>query len=108
MTGPRFTQPPMETAMKTPLNVASRETASPTGTPAGRSLPARYGMLACCLVMLLPVGGYLLGGGTLSGLLDVLVLVAPLLACVGMHFVLYRLTGRSCHGDHGDSKALED
>ncbi len=41
--------------MKTLLNVVSRETTSPTETPAGRSLLARYGMLACCLVMLLPV-----------------------------------------------------
>ncbi|MDE0240907.1 MAG: DUF2933 domain-containing protein [bacterium] len=92
--------------MKTRPNVASRETTSPAGTPAGRSLLARYGMLACCLVMLLPVGGYLLGGGTLTGLLDYLVLVVPLLACVGMHFVLHRVTGRSCHGDHEDGKAL--
>lgn len=46
--------------MKTLPNVASRETTSPAGTPAGRSLLARYGMLVCCLVMLLPVGGYLL------------------------------------------------
>ncbi len=49
--------------MKTLLNVASREKTSPAGAAAGRSLLARYGMPACCLVMLLPVG-YLLGGGT--------------------------------------------
>ncbi len=62
-------------------------------------------MLACCAVMLLPVGGYLLGGGTVSGSLDNLALVVPLLACVGMHFVLHRLMGKSCHGEQEDREA---
>lgn len=87
--------------MKTLFNLASRETTSPKGTPAKRSLLVRYGMLACCIVMLLPIAGYLLSGGTTAGLLDV-ALVVPLLACVGMHFVLHRLTGKSCHGGHDE------
>ncbi len=74
---------------------------------AKRSLFARYGMLVCCVAMTLPIAGYLLSGGTFGGLLDDLALVVPLLACVGMHFVLHRLPGRSCHGGHdeGDTSA---
>lgn len=100
MTGLRSTQLPTEAAVKTLPNVASRETAPPSGTPGRRSLLARCGMLACCIVMFLPIAGYLLSGGTIAGLLDNVALVVPLLACVGMHFVLHRLTGKSCHGGH--------
>ena len=69
---------------------------------AKRSLFARYGMLVCCVAMTLPIAGYLLSGGTFGGLLDNLALVVPLLACIGMHFALHRLPGRSCHGEHDE------
>ena len=42
---------------------------------------------------------------TVSGLLDNLALVVPLLACVGMHLALHRLTGKSCHGEHQNREA---
>ncbi len=90
--------------MKTPSNIVSKDATATNGNLTRRNLFMRYGMLACCVVMLLPVGGYFLGGGTLSGLLDNLLLLVPLLACVGMHFVLHRLMGRSCHGGHEDMK----
>ena len=86
--------------MKTLAKPASGDGAVSSGPIAKRSLFARYGMLVCCVAMTLPIVGYLLGGGTFGGLLDDLALVVPLLACVGTHFVLYRLLGRSCHGRH--------
>ena len=67
-----------------------------------RGLFVRYGMLVCCIAMTLPIAVYLLSGGTFGGLLDNLALVVPLVACVGMHFVLHRLTGKSCHGGHDE------
>ena len=93
--------------MKTQAKSASRDGAGPGGPVARRSLFARYGMLVCCVAMTVPIAGYLLSGGTFGGLLDDLALVVPLLACAGMHFVLHRLPGRSCHGGHdeGDTPA---
>ena len=55
--------------------------------------------------MTLPIAGYLRSGRTFGGLLDDLALMVPLLACVGMHFVLHRLPGRSRHGRHEERDA---
>lgn len=88
--------------MKTPTERASRDGAVPGGPIAKRSLFMRYGMLVCCVAMTLPIAGYLLSGGTFGGLLDDLALVVPLLACVGMHFVLHGLPDRSRHGGHDE------
>ena len=94
--------------MKTPTKLASWDGAVQRGPVAKRSLFARYGMPVCCVAMTLPIAGYLLSGGTFGGLLDDLALVVPLLACVGIHFALHRLPGRSCHGgqDERDTPAL--
>lgn len=88
--------------MRTPTKFASKEEAVLGGPAAKRSLFMRYGMLVCCIAMMLPIAGYLLSGETFGGLLDNLGLVVPLIACVGMHFVLHRLTGKSCHGAHDE------
>lgn len=58
----------------------------------------KYGMWLCCTVMLLPLALYFVQGGTVGGLSSTLGLFAPLLLCVGMHLVVHRLMGRSCHG----------
>ena len=63
-----------------------------------------YVMSACCVVMFLPVGRYLLSGGLSPDCYN-LALVVPLLACVGMHLALHRLTGKSCHGEHQNREA---
>ena len=88
--------------MKTSTKPASRDGAAPGGPVAKRSLFARYGILVCCVAMTLPIAGYLLSGGSFGGLLDDLALVVPVLACVGMHFALHRLPGRSRHGGHDE------
>jgi hypothetical protein len=68
----------------------------------------KYGMWACCAVMLLPIGAYLLAGDGLAGAGGSLLAFAPLLLCVGMHLVMHKLMGKSCHDsahDHGHGKA---
>ena len=92
-----------EAALSAPTKLASKDGAAPGGPVTKRSLFMRYGMLFCCIAMMLPIAGYLLSGGTFGGLLDNLALVVPLVACVGMHLVLHRLTGKSCHGGHDES-----
>ncbi len=91
--------------MNTPSKLASKDGAVSGSPTAKRSLFMRYGMLVCCVAMMLPIAGYLLSGGTFGGLLDNLALVVPLLACVGTHFALHRLTGKSCHGGEDEIDA---
>ncbi|MGY3439821.1 MULTISPECIES: DUF2933 domain-containing protein [unclassified Marinovum] len=70
----------------------------------------KYGMWACCAVMLLPVGAYFVAGGALDGA-GGLATFAPLALCVGAHLVMHRFMGKSCHGkakeEPGNSKALD-
>lgn len=54
-------------------------------------------MMACCVIMLLPVAGYFLAGGALGGLGSNVWTFAPLLLCVGGHFVMHKVMGKSCH-----------
>ena len=64
----------------------------------------KYGMWACCAVMVLPIIAYL-AAGRASGVTDSLITFAPLLLCVGAHLVMHRYTGKSCHEmprDDGD------
>lgn len=65
-----------------------------------------WGMMACCAVMLLPIVGYFLGGGTLSGLASNTAAFAPLLLCVGAHLVMHKMMGKSCHG-HGKTESVK-
>ncbi len=67
---------------------------------------AQYGMWACCIVMLVPVGAYLLAGGASGGTLQTITAFAPLSLCLGMHLVMHKMMGRSCHG-HSDKTAEE-
>ena len=64
----------------------------------------KLGMLACCAVMLVPLGGFLLAGGTLGGLASNLGLLAPLALCLGAHVVMHRMMGRSCHDRTADTR----
>lgn len=59
---------------------------------------AKYGMWLCCAVMLAPVALYFVQGGTFAGLSSGLSVFAPLVLCVGLHLVMHRALGRSCHG----------
>lgn len=56
------------------------------------------GMAVCCAVMLLPIGAFLLAGGTVSGLFSNLGVFAPIVLCIGIHIAMFAILGKSCHG----------
>lgn len=58
----------------------------------------RFGMTACCAIMLLPVAAFFIAGGTASGLAENLAVFAPLLFCLGVHLLLHRFIGGLCRG----------
>ncbi|MBW4983510.1 DUF2933 domain-containing protein [Mameliella sp. CS4] len=68
-----------------------------SGNP-GRNRFLRYGMMACCAVMLVPVAAFFVAGGSVSGLWANAGVFAPLALCVGAHLVMHRMMGKSCHG----------
>lgn len=57
----------------------------------------RLGMMACCAIMLVPVGAFFLAGGTIAGLGSNLAFFAPLLFCLGAHLLLHKFIGGLCH-----------
>ena len=72
-------------------------------TKSGSAL-MKYGMWACCAVMLLPVVWYFSAGGADSGLTQKIVAFAPILLCVGAHFLMFKMMGKSCHGESDDAR----
>lgn len=67
----------------------------------------KYGMWACCAVMLLPIIAYVAAGRT-SGVSGSLITFAPLLLCVGAHLVMHRYMGKSCHGKPRDAENRQE
>lgn len=63
----------------------------------------KFGMMACCIFMAIPIVFYLVAGGTLAGLTSNLAVWAPLLLCVGAHLLMFKLMGKSCHGTEQES-----
>ena len=67
------------------------------------------GMAVCCTVMLIPVAGFFIAGGTLAGLTNNLAVFAPIALCVGAHVAMFALMGKSCHGEKKTKKpAVQD
>ncbi len=62
-----------------------------------RGAGSKLGTMAFCAVMLVPLGAFLVAGGTLGGLVGNLGLLAPLALCLGAHVVMHRMMGKSCH-----------
>ncbi|WP_165802933.1 MULTISPECIES: DUF2933 domain-containing protein [Rhodobacterales] len=58
----------------------------------------KYGMCACCVIMVAPVILYFAEGGFSGGMLNSAIVFALLLVCLGAHFAMHRLMGKSCHG----------
>jgi hypothetical protein len=73
-------------------------------TGRGHSKLMHYGMMACCAIMLLPIAGYFVAGGTLGGLWSNSTAFLPLLLCVGAHFVMHKMMGKTCHGASEDEE----
>ncbi|WP_377513412.1 DUF2933 domain-containing protein [Octadecabacter sp. R77987] len=68
----------------------------------------KWGMMACCAVMFLPVAVFLIGGGTLAGLWANAGVFAPLTLCIGAHLVMHKMMGKSCHAEGESSEAEQD
>lgn len=62
--------------------------------------------MACCVVMLVPIGAVFLGGGTVASVGSAVMAFAPLLLCLGAHLLMFKLMGTSCHGSR-ESDARE-
>jgi hypothetical protein len=68
------------------------------------SVGRKLGIMACCAVMLVPLGVFLVAGGTLGGLASNPGLLVPLALCLGAHVVMHRMMGRSCHDSVADTR----
>ena len=64
------------------------------------------GMAVCCAIMLIPVAGLFVAGGTVAGLGGSLVVFALTALCIFRHGAMFAFTGKSCHGTSG--KPTED
>lgn len=64
----------------------------------------KIGMMACCVIMFLPILGFFMLGGKVSGFGNSLALFAPLILCVGAHLIMHRLLGKSCHGEKNENE----
>lgn len=67
----------------------------------------KYGMWACCAVMLLPIIAFLVAGRAL-GLTGSLITFAPLLLCVVAHLAMHRFMGKSCHRKASDADSKHE
>lgn len=47
--------------------------------------------------MMVPIALVLLGGASIGAVFSNAGLILPLVLCLGMHFVMHRMMGRSCH-----------
>lgn len=89
-------------------NVTSHQQAGAASKPAqdtGGKL-VKWGMMACCVVMFVPIGLYFLAGGGAGGVSESLGLIAPMLLCVGAHVFMHKAMGKSCHSTE-EKKGLE-
>lgn len=73
----------------------------------GQAKLMKYGMIACCSIMLLPVAGFFIAGGTIGGLWSNSAAFLPILICVGAHFVMHKVMGKSCHSDKKDDEQVK-
>ena len=64
------------------------------------------GMAVCCAVMLIPVAGFFVAGGTLAGLTSNLAVFAPIALCIGVHVAMFAVMGKSCHGEKSPIRRL--
>jgi len=66
-------------------------------TATGQSRLMHFGMMVCCAVMLSPLAGVFLAGGSIAGLWSNVSVFAPIVICVGAHLLLFKVMGKSCH-----------
>ena len=87
------------TQNQTKTSVPQVETADKTGNSIG-SFFTRHNifMMVCCAVMVFGTGFLIATAPAGQTIGQTLLLAAPMLGCVGMHLVMHRFMGKSCHG----------
>lgn len=73
-----------------------------TDKPAEHSSVFHWFMMVCCVAMIAGVGLIILAAPKDQPLTQVLWAASPMLACLGLHLVMHKLVGMSCHS--GKSK----
>ncbi|MCV0425220.1 MAG: hypothetical protein K5905_07090 [Roseibium sp.] len=73
----------------------------PISTRSGDRKPILRGnslfMMACCVAMVAGTGILLLSAPAGQALGKTLMLATPMLGCLGMHVLMHRFMGKSCH-----------
>ena len=59
----------------------------------------KWVMWACCTIMLPPLVGYLIVAQTSITSAGLINAALPLGFCVGMHLVMHKMMGKSCHAE---------
>jgi hypothetical protein len=79
---------------------------SKTVSPAGKVLAGHnLFMVACCAAMVAGTGILIAAAPAGQTIGQTLLYAAPILGCVGMHMVMHRFMGKSCHAQAGKEKA---
>ncbi len=66
------------------------------------------GMAFCCGIMMVPIIGFFVAGGTLASLGSNLGVLAPIALCLVAHVAMFAVMGKSCHGDKKSEKTAEE
>lgn len=64
----------------------------------------KVGMMICCTIMVIPIIGYLVAGGSFALGGGSLSAAVPLVACLAVHGLMFVVMGKSCHGDKTETK----
>ena len=67
----------------------------------------KWAMWACCTIMLLPLVGYLIVAQTSITSAGLINAALPLGFCLGMHLVMHKMMGKSCHAKPAEIPTTE-
>jgi len=64
----------------------------------------KIGMMICCTIMVVPLVGYFVAGGSFALGGGALSAALPLAVCLAAHGLMFIVMGKSCHGDKAETK----
>lgn len=80
--------------------------ASKAAAPAGKVLTGHnLLMMACCAAMVVGTGILIAAAPAGQTIGQTLLYAAPMLGCIGMHLVMHRFMGKSCHAPEDKEKS---
>lgn len=71
-----------------------------------KSKMSSFAMMACCVIMVVPIVVLFAAGGQISTVGDGLAVLAPLAVCVGAHMFMHKFLGKSCHDEAKDAEHM--